>query len=287
MEGFDLPLDRLFALAALVALVGLGCLVPLYLSQRRDILRLRALTEDKPGYAAEDLARSEGALDRAEVELEDVYAGRGDPVPGTAQFEAVAQVRAGAPATAATEVRREPLVPAAARVTSERPALERLTMERAALLPHPRWRRFRDWVTQPRWLAAIAVVAVVAGVAAIVASQQFLSGDDDGSAPAAQVDSSGLEVAVLSGTTLKGLAGKVGADVEAIGYTLGDIGTVGGGAAEKSLVMFEPDIAGAERLAKRVANDLGIDVVQKIDGQTQRLAGGAAAVVIAGQDRAG
>ena len=32
-------------------------------------------------------------------------------------------------------------------------------MERAALLPHPRWRRFKTVITQPKWLVAIAVGA--------------------------------------------------------------------------------------------------------------------------------
>ena len=74
-------------------------------------------------------------------------------------------------------------MPAATRVTHERPALERITMERAALVPHPRWRRFVARVTQPRVMVAIGAVALLLGGGAIYASQQLLSNDEGTAGP--------------------------------------------------------------------------------------------------------
>ena len=43
-------------------------------------------------------------------------------------------------------------------------------MERAALQPHPRWRRLVGRVGQPRVLSAVAAAAVVLGLVAIFGS---------------------------------------------------------------------------------------------------------------------
>lgn len=275
MEVIDF--DRVMSAVSLAALVGLALLVPLFLSQRRDLERLRELMEREPEYPASDLRASELLLDRAEVELERIYAERGEPVPGAE------------PAAAATEVRPPELEPGrlspASRVTGDRPALTRITMERAALEPHPRWRRFVGRATQPRWLAAVAVVAALVAGAAIVGSERLLQSDEDApSAPAGAIDPASVEVAVLNGTTTAGLADKVGSDVEANGYTLGDVGNIEG-TFEQTIVQFEPG-PGNRRAAESVARDLGRAPVQRISGQAQELAGGAEVVVIAGEDRA-
>src|SRR5687768_13950989 len=116
------------------SLLGFFLLLPLYISQRRDIHRLHDWMEREPDYPAEDLAASEARLDAAEAELEEITGETVIAEPGAV------------PATGSA---------AAARVTHERPALERITMERAALQPHPRWRRFVNRATQPRVLVAI------------------------------------------------------------------------------------------------------------------------------------
>src|SRR5919205_3539178 len=116
--GTDLlPFDEVAALVATASAVGILLLTPLYLSLRRDVERLREWMHTHPEHPAADLALSESRLDRTEVELERIYAERGQPVPGTADHP-ITEVQPGV---------------AAARVTSERPALERITMERAAL----------------------------------------------------------------------------------------------------------------------------------------------------------
>jgi LytR cell envelope-related transcriptional attenuator len=172
----------------------------------------------------------------------------------------------------------------AQRVTHERPALERITMERAALLPHPRWRRLMGRVGQPRVLSVVAAVAVVLGLVAIFGSGELLRGGEQskhGPRPGAVVPGD-VEVAVLNGTSVPGLAAKVGDDVRVNGFKLGTV-TNSGDQFDQTVVMYAP---GQQRAARKVANDLGVNPVQPIDRQTERAAGGAAVVVIAGADRA-
>ena len=109
--------DSATGFVALGALLGLALLLPLYLSQRRDVRRMRAWMDREPNHPAEDLTASEAILDRAEAELEELMpeeppAAEPTPTPAT-------------PMAAAT------------RVTHERPALERITMERAAQAARP------------------------------------------------------------------------------------------------------------------------------------------------------
>ena len=123
--GTDLlPFDEVTALIATASAIGILLLAPLYLSQRRDVQRLRAWMQENPEHPVSDLALSESRLDKTEVELEKLYAERGELVPGTAEERGNRGQTRHHPARA---------LPAATRVTSERPALERITMERAAL----------------------------------------------------------------------------------------------------------------------------------------------------------
>jgi hypothetical protein len=249
--------DQAGAIIAITAGLGILLLLPLYISQRRDLKRLVAWMESEPEHPVADTVSSEQILDRAEAELERL----------TGEQPAVVAEPSGA----------------AARVTSERPALERVTMERAALLPHPRWRRFRDTVTQPKWLAAIATVAVLLAVGGIFGSQLLLERDDEAPKGAARVETGNVTVAVLNGTTVAGLGAKVGDDVEANDFGLGTVTTFPE-PAEQTIVLFEP---GSEKAARRLSAKLGSVPVQPIDRRAQRLADGADVVVIAGEDRAG
>ncbi len=247
---------------AAVCVLGIILLLPLYLSQRRDVQRLRAFMEAAPDHPAADLIASEALLDRAEAELEELA-----PAP---------QPTPARPVTPPTPV------PATAPVTSERPALERITMERAALEPHPRWRRFAARVGQPRVLIVTAVGAAVLGVGAILGTSQLLDSEEGGrpQQPGAVVPGN-VEVAVLNGTSVPGLAAKVADDVEANEFRLGDV-TNSANPYDQTVVMFA---RGQQPAAEKVARALGVKPVQPIDKQTERLAGGADVVVIAGADR--
>jgi len=264
-----LPFDEVAALIATASVLGVLLLTPLYFSQRRDISRLREWMESEPEHAATELMRSEERLDRSEVELERLYAERGEPVPGAAET--------------ATEVRPDatpPAQPAASRVTSERPALERITMERSALEPHPRWRRFAAEATRTRWLAALALIALVVAAAAIVGVQGILEDDPD---PEGTTDPTGIEVAVLNTTSAGGLGGQVSRQIERAGYLSGEVDTLVRD-ADQTVVMYEP---GQRRAAMRVAKELGDVAVQKLDRQAEEAAPTANVVVILGEDRVG
>jgi LytR cell envelope-related transcriptional attenuator len=263
-EVVDLPnlIEHLPAVVSVVAAVGIALLLPLYRSQRRDVLRLRAWMEQEPDHPATDIAASEALLDRAEAEL-----------------ERLTEPEAEADAAQATPV------PAATRVTSERPALTRITMERAALEPHPRWRRFVGRVTQPRILIAIGVGALLIGVGGIFVSEKVLEDGGGGSAKTGKIDKSSVNVAVLNGTAITGLGGKVGGVVEENGYSLGTINTTPPG-VKKTEVLYAPHNKAA---AQKVAKDLGIDPgeVKPLDRDARQAAGPEAdVVVIAGEDRA-
>jgi hypothetical protein len=260
-------IERVGSFIAVPAMIAFLLLLPLYLSQRRDIARLRSWMEHEPDHPITDLQASETLLDHAEADLERLLGERGEPVADT--------------------VVRSPDVPppvAAARVTSERPALERITIERAALEPHPRWRRVTDSLTRTRALVAIGLVAVIAGTGAVVVSQRLLSVGPSGGVPAVSFDPSDVTVSVLNGTAVAGLAGKVQSDVAANGYEIDTLGAAPA-PAERTLVMFRQ---GHRREAIRVARDLGVAEadVERIDPPTRRLAGDAEVVVVAGEDRA-
>jgi LytR cell envelope-related transcriptional attenuator len=280
VELVDLA-EKIGAYVSVAAAAGILLLLPLYLSQRRDIERLHAFMDRDPDHPAADLVASEGILDRAETELEEILAERGELPPGVKLPSALARAGTVAP----TEVQPAAATPTPAqRVTAERPALERITMERAALEPHPRWRRFAGAVTQPRWMAAIALVAAALGVVAIFGSERLLDlgGDDARPTRAEAIEPGEVTVAVLNGTSVPGLGAKVGDDLEANGFDLGAV-TNSPRQFDQTVVMFEP---GQERAAQRVARDLGVRAVQPIDPPTRRLAEGAEVVVIAGEDRA-
>jgi hypothetical protein len=253
--------DTVVGFIALGALAGVLLLLPLYLSQRRDVRRMRAWMETEPDYAAENLAASEHRLDHAEGELEEL--------------------------TGATEI-AEPATPAggisaATRVTHERPALERITMERAALQPHPRWRRFTERATRPRVLVAIGAAALLVGVGAIFVSQQLLSDDEGPAGPrVGAIDPAEVKVAVLNGTSLDGLASKVASDITASGYKVVATTNTDPGVT-KTEVLYED---GQKPAATKVGRDLGVKEVKPLDRTSRELANGADVVVIAGEDRA-
>jgi hypothetical protein len=254
---------------SLAAAAGFVFLLALYLSQRRDLLRLQEWMALTPDHPAEDLARSETMLDRAEAELEEILGVEPQPEPTV-----VAPPSAAVPTTQ---------VATSQPTTGERPALEQITTEREALLPHPRWRRFAARVSQPRVLGLIAVGAVILGLVGIFGSERLLNDNatpEKSRKPGAVVPQD-VTVTVLNGTSVPSLGAKVADDVKVNDFTLDDVGT-SRKEYDQTVVMFEQD---QRKAAARVANALGVNVVQKIDRPTQRAAGGADVVVIAGKDR--
>jgi LytR cell envelope-related transcriptional attenuator len=297
-------IDNVGVYVAFPALLGILLLVPLYLSQRRDLVRLRSWMEQDPRHPTTDVAASEALLDRTEAELETFLAERGEPVgapsaaaatptptaAGPATAEAAAAPAAPSPSAAPTETRGgasgTPMtpIPAAQRVTAERPALTRITMERAALEPHPRWREFAGRLTRPRVLALIALAAVVIGVGALIGSRALTEhGTSGGKRPHRHgaLAPGHITVSVLNGTAVPGLAAKVSETVHENGFKRGTIGT-SRKQYQQTVVMFG---GGEKRQAERVAHVLGVTPVQRIDHATRAVAGSADVAVIAGADR--
>ena len=106
------------------------------------------------------------------------------------------------------------------------PGFGAVTGERAAIERESAWRR---WVSRgPNARQLVWIVAGVFALGLVVAfvSLQIAGGDDAGSAPEPTVEEGGVvkrdvEVAVLNGTAVAGLAAKVGDDVSTNGYELG------------------------------------------------------------------
>src|SRR3954451_2126000 len=253
---------------SLAACVGFLFLLTLYVSQRRDLVRLQEWMSSAPEHPGEDIARSEALLDRAEAELEEILGV--EAVPEEPHEPTVV-----APPPAGEAARQQ--------TTSERPALEQITTEREALLPHPRWHRFWGWVGQPRVLALIALGAVILGLAGIFGTERLLnSGGETTKAPKpGGIGPQNVTVAVLNGTATPGLAAKVATDVQVNEFSLG----AGGNTRkeyDQTVVMYED---GRRKAAEKVARALGVRPVQPIARTTQREAGGAEVAVIAGKDR--
>jgi hypothetical protein len=258
---------RMPTYVSLAACVGFLFLLALYLSQHRDLVRLRGFMAAAPDHPSEDLTRSEALLDRAEAELEEIL--------GVEAPEAREPTLVTPPSEAAA---------AGQTTTSERPALDQVTSEREALMPHPRWHRFWSWVGQPRVLALVAVAAVVLGLAGIFGSERLLNGGGEttiSQRPGAIVPQN-VDVAVLNGTSVPGLAAKVATDVQVNDFSLGNVGNTRR-EYDQTVVMYE---SGQRQAADKVARVLGVKPVQPVDRETQREAGGADVVVIAGKDRA-
>lgn len=256
------------------AFVGLFLFLPLFLSQWRDVRRLRVWSEREPEGPAE---AERAALASARAAQQAAIA------RATGQAEAArAEVRAAARDSAAIARGH------AERLAADRPASTRITASQPAVARGSTWRR---WVTRgpnPRQLVWIVGGVFALGLAvALIALQLAGTGERREPAPEPTVERAGVvkadvEVAVLNGTAVAGLAAKVGDDVEANGYSLGAV-TNSEVPATESMVMFE---RGSEEEARTVARDLGIGTVEVIDEETSELAQGADVVVIAGQDRA-
>ena len=276
-------IDTVGRWVAFPATLGILLLLPLYVSQRRDITRLRAFREGEPDHPRADLAASEALLDRAEAELQALLAERGEPVTVTAAPAAGPGGPGPVPPPAATE--GLPPVPPAQRVTGDRPALARVTTELAALEPHPRWRRFAGRLAAPRALAIIAFAAVVLAVGALIGSRVLL--ETGGSGAGRPHRASGLvpgqiTVAVLNGTSKPGLGATIGGEVRRKGFKEGTIATARR-SYQQTVVMYG---RGRKKAAARVARVLGVTPVQPIDRTTREIAGAADVVVIAGRDKA-
>ncbi len=232
--------------AGVIAIAGLLLALPLFLGHRREIKRLLQWQELEPD--------------------------RGDSGPDSGT-SATSMAPAGATAVA-TGV----LTPAE-RVTADRPALARITAERAAIQSPSSWRRLiARGPRHPLVLAGLALVLAVGAVAVVALTGTVGSNEPD---TAGKFDRTSINVAVLNGSSKTALAGKVADSLVAAGFNTPQTGVTG--PSEQTVVLYDK---GNKRAAQVLQRELGVNVVQELDRAARAAAPDADVVVIAGEDYA-
>jgi LytR cell envelope-related transcriptional attenuator len=243
------------AFAGLAAFLGLALLALLSFTHGRDIRRLREWAGSAPERDAERKeSTSVAAAQRAE-ELRRLEEAR------TAEQQAVAL--------------RE----------------ERRRRREAGLPELTRGERLRGWLSfdrtrlaDPRVLVGIfaAIVLIGAGVAYATLSGSGGGGGKHGGKAVAALEPGSVEVTVLNGTAVAGLAQHFGDEVQHKGFKLGAV-TNSSSSFSASVVMFE---RGHAPEARRVARDLGISEVRLMTPEIESLSAGAPVAVVVGEDNA-
>lgn len=249
------------AFAGLVAFLGLALLAMLSFAQGRDLRRLREWAGSAPERDAERKdSTSAAAAERAE-EMRKLEEARD------------AERRA----TELRETRRERREAGLPEMTRGERLRERFSGSGGGGLGA----RLGD----PRYLAGLFVVLVLVlgGVAyAVTQSGGDGNGGKHGKQAKKALKPSEIEVTVLNGTAVEGLAGTYGDMVERRGYQLGAVTNSRSSFAD-SVVMFQ---SGEGAAAHRVADSLEISRVRPMTAEIASLAAGAPVAVVVGEDNA-
>lgn len=252
-------LKEIGAFAGLAAFLGLAVLAMLAFSQARDIRRLREWAGSAPERDSERKDSTSAAAAKRAEELRALEDAR------TAEREALDQ----------REERRR-------RREAGLPELTR--RERFG----EGFSNFGSRIAEPRYLVGIFVVVLLLAAAAVyVATQGSDSADGKdgkgGKAKSAKATKPGeIEVTVLNGTAVPGLAAEFGDKVEGKGFQLGAVTNSQTSFAE-SIVMFD---RGHAPEARHVAKALGISQVKLMTPDIESVSGGAPVSVIVGEDNA-
>jgi hypothetical protein len=240
--------------AGLITIMALLLVLPLYLTQRREVRRLERWRELEPERGDE-----------------------GAPQPAAA-------VQASPVTTPQTRVAARPTgayLSPAERVTADRPALSRITAERAAIESPSFWRRLiARGPRHPLVLSLLAIVTAGAVVAAVGLLSGTLGGEQEG-AGGGGVNRAEVAVVVLNGSGAPALADRVADDVASAGFE--NVRTGMTGAQNQTVVLFDK---GQRKAANAVGRELGVSVLQPLDRETRAIAPSADVVVVAGEDRA-
>jgi LytR cell envelope-related transcriptional attenuator len=244
------------AFAGLAAFLGLAVLAMLAFSQGRDIRRLREWAGSAPEREGERKdATSASAAKRAE-ELRALEDAR------TAEHAAIEE----------REVRRR-------RRDEGLPEQTRGERLRGG------FSRFGSRLAEPRYLVLIfvLVLVVVAGAAYLITQGSDSADGKGGKTKSAKAVKPGdIEVTVLNGTAVPGLAAEFGDKVEGKGFQLGAV-TNSSTSFENSIVMFE---RGHKPEARKVAKALDISEVKLMTSDIESVSGGSPVSVIVGEDDA-
>jgi LytR cell envelope-related transcriptional attenuator len=246
-------IEQIGAFAGLAAFLGLAILALLSFTHGRDIRRLRDWAGSAPERDAERKEQTSTIAAQRAEELRALQEAR------TAEHQTVSHREE-------RRRQREEGLPEESRG-------ERLRERFSGLTSHP--------------LAMVALflvlVAIVGGGAYLLLSSSDSSGAGQGSKQAAaQVKPAEIEVAVLNGTAVPGLAATFGDKVEAKGFKLGPV-TNSSASFAASVIMFK---RGHKPEARKVAKQLRIAKLQLMSGEIESVSAGAPVAVVVGEDNA-
>ncbi|HET6571886.1 MAG TPA: LytR C-terminal domain-containing protein [Solirubrobacterales bacterium] len=255
------------AYAGLVAFIGLAVLALLSFAQGRDIRRLREWAGSAPERDSERKESTSAAAAQRAEEMRRLE-------------EARESERQAADLRETRRERREAGLPELTRGERLR---ERFGGGEA------RGGGLGARLGDPRYLVGVFVVLIlIGGGIAYAVTQSGGEGSGNGGgksgkrASSAALNPGEIEVTVLNGTAVDGLAGTYGNKVEQHGFQLGAVGNSKASYSE-SVVMFE---RGEGRAAHRVADTLEISRVRPISSEIASLAAGASVAVVVGEDNA-
>jgi hypothetical protein len=249
-------IEQIGAFAGLAAFLGLAVLALLSFTHGRDIRRLREWAGSAPERDAERKEQTSTIAAQRAEELRALQEAR------TAEHQAVSS----------REERR-------------RRREEGLPVEGRGERLRGRFSRTGEIASSPLALVALflVLVAVVGGGAYLL-----ISGDDEGGnsagskQAAAKIKPAEIEVSVLNGTAVPGLAAVFGDKVEGKGFDLGAV-TNSSSSFSDSVVMFK---RGHKPEAQKVAKQLQIKKLELMSGEIESVSAGAAVAVIVGEDNA-
>jgi hypothetical protein len=246
-------IQEIGAFAGLAAFLGLAVLALLAFTQGRDLRRLREWAGSAPERDTERKETTSAIAAQRAEELRRLDEAR------TAEHDA-ADLR---------EERRR-------RREAGLPELTRGERLRQSFSSQGR-------LSEPLYLVAIFLIGVVVAGGIAYAVLHGFGGDDGGKKQhSAKLKPSEIEVTVLNGTAVPGLAKEYGEKLENKHFRIGTV-TNSSSSFEASVVMFD---RGNAPEARRVAKELGIPDVQLMTTDVESVSGGAPVSVIVGEDNA-
>lgn len=249
-------IEQIGAFAGLAAFLGLAVLALLSFTHGRDIRRLREWAGSAPERDAERKEQTSTIAAQRAEELRALQEAR------TAEHQAISSREE-------RRKRREEGLPEESRG-------ERL---------RGRFSGAGELTSHPLTLVAIflVLVVVVGGGAYLLVSGSDESSDGHGSKQAAaKIKPGEIEVSVLNGTAVPGLAATFGDKVEEKGFELGAV-TNSSSSFSESVVMFK---RGHKPEAREVAKPLKIEKLQLMSDEIESVSAGASVAVIVGEDNA-
>jgi hypothetical protein len=249
-------LEQIGAFAGLAAFLGLAVLALLSFTHGRDIRRLRDWAGSAPERDAERKEQTTTIAAQRAEELRALEEAR------TAEQEAVSS----------REERR-------------RRREEGLTEQTRSERVRGRFSGLGETASRPSTLIAlfIVVIAIVGGAAyLLIGTSDDSSGGGNAKQASAKVKPGEVEVTVLNGTAVPGLAASFGDKVEGKGFRLGAV-TNSSSSFAVSVVMFR---RGHKPEAQMVGRQLSIPRTQLMNGEIESASAGADVAVIVGEDNA-